>query len=751
MRSRDRAVEGVRDAAPPPARHLSSPHGATPRTQLLSNGRYAVMITAAGSGYSRWGDLAITRWREDATRDDTGSYIFLRDVATGARWSAGFQPSGEAPKSYEVVFAEDRAEVVRRDGPIGTRLEVIVSWEDDVQPSSRDCGRPGLRWLALSHGPARRCEVRSRDRAVEGVRDAAPPPARHVSSPHGATPRTQLLSNGRYAVMITAAGSGYSRWRDLAITRWREDATRDDTGSYILLRDVASGARWSAGFQPSREAPESYDVSFAEDRAEIVRRDGTIATRLEVIVSCEDDAEVRRVSLTNDGRRTCTIEVTSYAEIVLAPAAADAAHPAFSNLFIQTESLPERGTLLATRRRRAREDAEVWLAHVLAVEGETIGHLEWETDRGQFLGRGRGVHAPHAETDGEGLSNTVGPVLDPIVSLRRRVRVRPGQTVRLAFSTLVASSRNAVLDLADKYSDVTTFGRIATLASTQAQVQLHHLGIGPDEANLFQALGGSILFADRALRASAEVLARHAAGIAALWAHGISGDLPIVLVEIDEAEAIGIVRQLLRAHAYWRTKRLAVDLVILNDRAPADVQDLQTLLETLARTSQSMPRPEGSKSQGTVFTLRADQVTAAQRDVLESVARVALSSRRGTLAEQVARAHRRADAVPVIAPRLHPAAVTSHLETAGPRPALEFFNGLGGFDGDGREYVTILRAGQWTPAPWVNVIANPHFGCLVSEAGAGCTWSINSQENLPHRLVKRSGERSAQRDVLRPR
>ena len=570
--------------------------------------------------------------------------------------------------------------------------------------------------------------MRSRDRAVGGVRDAAPPPARHVSSPHGATPRTQLLSNGRYTVMITAAGSGYSRWRDLAITRWREDATRDDTGSYILVRDVASGARWSAGFQPSREAPESYDVSFAEDRAEIVRRDGTIATRLEVIVSCEDDAEVRRVSLTNDGRRTRTIEVTSYAEIVLAPAAEDAAHPAFSNLFIQTEGLPERGAVLATRRRRAPEDAEVWLAHVLAVEGEGIGHVEWETDRGQFLGRGRGVHAPRAEADGEGLSNTVGSVLDPIVSLRRRVRIRPGQTVRLAFSTLVAPSRSAVLDLADKYSDVTTFGRIATLASTQAQVQLHHLGIGPDEANLFQALGGSILFADRALRASAEVLARHAAGVGALWAHGISGDLPIVLVEIDEAEAIGIVRQLLRAHAYWRTKRLAVDLVILNDRAPAGVQDLQGLLEALARTSQSTPRPEESKSQGTVFTLRADRVTTAQRDVLESVARVALSSRRGTLAEQVARAHR-ADAAPVTASRLHPAAVTSHLETAGPRPALECFNGLGGFDGDGREYVTVLRAGQWTPAPWVNVIANPHFGCLVSEAGAGCTWSINSQEN----------------------
>ena len=564
---------------------------------------------------------------------------------------------------------------------------------------------------------------------MRDTRELARPNTRHFSSPHGATPRTQLLSNGRYAVMITAAGSGYSRWQDLAITRWREDATSDDTGSYVFLRDITSGERWSAGFQPSGEAPESYDVSFAEDRAEFIRRDRAIATRLTVIVSSEDDAEVRRVSLTNNGVGTREIEVTSYAEIVLAPAAGDAAHPAFSNLFIQTESIAERDTLLATRRRRAPEDAEIWLAHVLAVEGETIGELQWETNRAHFLGRGHGVRAPHAETDGRELSNTVGSVLDPIVSLRRRVRVRPGKTVRVAFSTLVASSRSAVLDLADGYRDVARFERVATVARTQAEVQLHRLGLEPDEAHLFQTLGGSILYADRALRASAEVLARRAEGIGALWAHGISGDLPIVFVEIDQPDDIGIVRQLLRAHAYWRLKRLAVDLVILNDRSSSDLQDLQTQLETLVQTSQSMPRPEGSESQGKVFTLRADRVTAAQRDVLESVARVDLSSRGGTLAEQVTRTHR-AEAAPVTAPRPRPAAVTSAVKAAEPHPELEFYNGLGGFDADRREYVTILRAGHWTPAPWINVIATPNFGCLISEVGSGCTWSINSQENL---------------------
>ncbi|HEX3928672.1 MAG TPA: glucoamylase family protein [Gemmatimonadales bacterium] len=564
-------------------------------------------------------------------------------------------------------------------------------------------------------------------KSAADVRELVPPNTRHFTSPHGATPRTHLLSNGRYAVMLTAAGGGYSRWRDQAITRWREDVTQDDSGSWIFLRDLASGERWSAGFQPSGDEPESYDVSFSEDRAEILRRDGAITTRLEVIVSSEDDAEVRRVSLSNTGSRVREIEVTSYAEVVLAPAAADAAHPAFSNLFVQTECLADRDTLLATRRPRSHEDAAIWLAQVLAVEGEVIGDLEWETDRAQFVGRGRTVRNAHAVGQGRALSNTTGSVLDPVVALRRRVRIRPGKTVRLVFATVVAPTRDGVLDLADKYHDVTTFERVATLAWTQAQVQLHHLGVGPDEAHLFQTLAGSVLYADRGARAAPEILARQSGGAPSLWAHGISGDLPIVLVQIDETDDIGIVRQLLRAHEYWRMKRLAVDLVILNNRAPSYVQDLQTLLETLVRSSRSAPSPEGQAPTGGVFMLRTDRITGAQCDTLETAARVVLQSRRGTLAAQIARAQR-AEAMVTPLPR-RPRATPPVRTTTARREQLEFANTLGGFADDGREYAMVLRDETWTPAPWVNVIANADFGCLVSESGTGATWSVNSQEN----------------------
>jgi cyclic beta-1,2-glucan synthetase len=563
--------------------------------------------------------------------------------------------------------------------------------------------------------------------AVGDVREFVPPVERSFSSPHGSMPRTQLLSNGRYAVMLTTAGSGYSRWRDLAITRWREDVTRDAWGTYVFLRDVATGDTWSAGYQPRGGEPDSYAVTFSEDRAEIVRRDRAVGTTLQVIVSPEDDAEIRRVSLTNFGTGQRDIELTSYAEVVLVPPAADLAHPAFSNLSVHTECLPELDTLLATRRARSRGETPVWLAHVAAVDGQTVGDLQWETDRARFLERGRGIRTPAAVLDGHPLSGTTGAALDPIVSLRRRVRIPPGETVRVAFSTLVAPSRTEAVGLAEKYRDTATFDRAATLAWTQAQVQQHHLGIGPDEAHLFQSLASRVLYSDRTLRPPAGVLAGQMGGPDALWALGISGDLPIVVVRIDEPEDVGIVRQLLRAHEYWRMKQLAVDLVILNERAPSYAQDLQAMLETLLRTSQSAGPHDGPGTHGHVYIVRVDRVMASQRDVLESVARVVLSSQRGTLAEQVARAYR-PEAASLAQPR-RPAATKPVPGLPVPPLDLELGNGLGGFAEDGREYVTVLGPGRWTPAPWINVIANPDFGFQVSESGSGYTWSVNSREN----------------------
>jgi cyclic beta-1,2-glucan synthetase len=557
------------------------------------------------------------------------------------------------------------------------------------------------------------------------VRELIPPVVRRFKTPNDATPRTELLSNGRYAVMLTAAGSGYSRWRDIAVTRWREDLTRDCWGTYIFLRDEQNGNVWSAGYQPTCVEPDAYEAVFYEDRAEILRRDRSLTTTLEVVVSSEDDAEVRRVSISNMGARARDIQVTSFAELSLATQAADVSHPAFSNLFVETEYVPGVGALLATRRRRSDDETPVWAAHVLAVEAETIGDLQFETDRAKFLGRDRNLRNPVSVIDGRPLSNTVGPVLDPSISLRRTVRVPAGETVRLMYSTIVASTRDEVLELADKYHDARIFERIHTLAWTQAQVQLHHLGISVDEAHLFQRLANAVLYTDSSLRPGADVLSQSTLDVSTLWGLEISGDLPIVVARIDDPENLDLIRQLLRAHEYWRMKQLAADVVIINEKGPSYVQELQSSLEAVVHGSQLRLSPDTSATSGRIFLLRSDLVSAQIRAQLQNVARVVLLSRRGTLAEQIGRVQHRE---PTVSPP-NQARNPGNQEVQLPQQHLQFFNGFGGFAEGGREYVVVLGEGLRTPEPWINVVANPSFGFLVSESGSGFTWSVNSHEN----------------------
>ncbi len=565
-------------------------------------------------------------------------------------------------------------------------------------------------------------------RVSPATADLEAPASRRVTAATAGPPVTHLLSNGRYALMLTAAGAGYSRWRDIAVTRWREDPTRDDWGSFVFLRDLRSGDVWSAGSLPLCADGEAREVVFDEDHARFIRRDGALTTTMEVLVSGEDDCEVRRVSLNNGGRRARDVEITSYAEIVLAPAAADMAHPAFSKMFVQTEHVAEYGALVATRRPRSQAEPKVWAAHLAVVDGEVVADPQYETDRARFIGRGRTIREAQAMAEPGALSNTVGTVLDPVFALRQTVRIAPGKVARITYWTIVASSRTELMDLMDKHHDRSAFERARTLAWTQGQVQLRHLGVDAAEAADFQRLAAPILYADARHRAPADTILRGAGSQSGLWHLGISGDLPIVLLDIDDRQDMAQVRQLLRAHEYWRMKSLAVDLVIVNQRASSYTQELQVAIETAVRTSQSRPRFGAVLAQGSAYALRADLMSAGARDLLRSIARVTYSARRGSIAEQFDQtpAHH-VDQPPVQVP--HNPVQPKSSKAVAPVPPLEFFNGLGCFDKDGREYVTILRDGATTPAPWINVVANPGFGFQVSAEGSGYTWAQNSREN----------------------
>jgi cyclic beta-1,2-glucan synthetase len=548
--------------------------------------------------------------------------------------------------------------------------------------------------------------------------------SRTYDTPDLETPRTQLLSNGTYSVMLTTAGGGYSNSADKAVTRWREDVTRDNWGTFIYLRDVRSGSVWSASYQPVLKRPQKFEVSFSEDKADFRRHDDGINTHMEIVVSAEDNAEVRRVSLTNNSLRTREIELTSYAEVVLTSPQADATHPAFSNLFIETEFFAAENAILAHRRQRSSTDPEIWAVHVVVVEGDSVGAIQYETDRGRFLGRGHTTNDPIAVMEDRPLSNTTGAVLDPVFSLRRRVRIRPNETVRCSFSTIMADSREQAMRLADKYHDPSTFERELRLAWTKAQVELSHLKIDAEEAHLFQRLAGRIVYSDPSLRPRPHVLGLNTRSQSSLWAYGISGDLPILVARIDKAEDLPTIKKIVRGHEYLHYKGLKIDLVILNDSPTSYLGLLQKELETMVRTSglsglQDKP--------GGAFLRQADQIPEPDRILLHAVARAVIVCERGTLEEQLDRPHVEEPLPPAFVPRLAP---QTYPETNVAPPELSFFNGLGGFHQGGREYVTLLGADQWTPAPWSNIIANAaKFGFHVTETGGGSTWSINSREN----------------------
>ncbi len=567
----------------------------------------------------------------------------------------------------------------------------------------------------------------TRPRPAEETRVPAPAAAvavRRFRSPHTRYPHAQFLSNGAYTAVVTNAGGGASFCRGKVVTRYREDSTRDPGSQFLYLRDVRSGSVWSAAYHPTDREPEEYLVTFHAERAVFRRRHEDIATQLDIAVSTEDDVEVRRLTVINRSDRPRELEITSYAEIVLAAAAADLAHPAFSKLFVETEYLPESAALLCARRPRARDDAGVWAVHVLSVDGRMQGPVEWETDRGRFLGRGRGPEDPVA-LDGRALSGTTGAVLDPIVSLRQRIRLAPGGFVRLSFATGMAASRDGALAIAHKYHDPSAAARTFALAFTHAQSTLRHLGISSDEAQLFERLASRVLYTDASLRAGPEVLGRNVLGQPGLWALGISGDLPILLVRVASGDDSALVLQVLQAQEYWRLKGLSADLVIMNEHPVGYVDDIHVQLAALLDTG---PWGAWKHRAGGVYLLRTDRMSEDERGLLASVARVILSGTRGDLSSQLDlpypepqwQRERLAESSPRIS---HADAVD--LET----PALTFPNGTGGFANGGREYAIVLDGDQETPLPWVNVMANPDFGTVVSASGSAHTWAENSREN----------------------
>ena len=571
---------------------------------------------------------------------------------------------------------------------------------------------------------------------ITAVRPAEPAIATHPWPVplHSPLPSVRILSNGRYRVLLTNAGAGYSRWRDVALTRWRSDTTKDNWGQWLYVEELDNDVMWSVGMQPitpgvspsprARDLSGQGEVLYYPYMAEFRRREHNIVLRMDVTVPPADDVEVRRVRITNDSEESRRLRLTSYGEVVLVDQATDERHQAFVKLFVESEYVEELNALLFRKRTRSDQEEPIFLAHMLVLHGDIPETKAYESDRARFLGRGRTPSWPVALESEEWLSGTTGATLDPIMSLGQVIELEPHASIELALVTGVARSRREVLELMRGYRSWSNIERAFGQARAAVERTLRVLDLESPDLEQAQRLLSLLLYPHHAFRAESGVLATNERGQSGLWGFGISGDYPILLIEVEEESEAMMLQEVLRAHAYWRSLGLEIDLVILNRKESTYGQELQGAIHRLIRQ-------EGSENwmnrRGGIFLVRRDQMGDADYVLLQSAARVVLDGHIGSLAAELNDFYQQATWLPAFtASRTEP---EPEIEPVA-RPAdLVFDNGYGGFSPDGTEYLVYLEPGQQTPAPWINVVANPEFGFLVSESGSGYTWSVNSGEN----------------------
>lgn len=541
---------------------------------------------------------------------------------------------------------------------------------------------------------------------------------RIIHTPDTPVPEVQLLSNGGYQVMLTAAGGGYSRWRGQALTRWREDSTSDNWGNFCYIRNLETGEYWSTAYQPLLKKGSNFEVAFSQGRADYRDTIDGIEMHSEIVVSPEDDIEMRRVHLTNRGSRTKYLDVTTFAEVVLAPPEADLAHPAFSKLFVETSLVEGANAIICKRRPRTSHDAPPVMFHMVKVPGKPVKEVSYETDRLKFIGRTRTTRKPQAMEVKGPLSNSMGAVLDPIVSIRNKILIEEDETVVIDIVMGAGETEDACLNLIHKYHDKAQNDRVFDLAWTHSQVVLRQINASPAEAQLYTRLASSILFLNPAMRPDATVLSRNNKGQSGLWPYSISGDVPIVFARVEDSGNVEFVKQLIQAHSYWRLKGLIVDLIICNESHGGYRQELQDKIMEMV-TSHTFEKKGG------IYVRSADQISMDDKILFQTVARINISTSDGNLEDFIERKPAFKQSIPYIGKGNVIIPLTSLSEEM---PALTFNNGYGGFTQNGKEYVIRSDNKNKTPMPWCNVLANENFGTVISENGQCYSWAENAHE-----------------------
>ncbi|AQS12000.1 N,N'-diacetylchitobiose phosphorylase [Clostridium saccharobutylicum] len=445
-------------------------------------------------------------------------------------------------------------------------------------------------------------------------------------------PEVLLLSNGEYSSMITVTGSGYSKKNDMMLYRWKGNSTSDDSGMFFYVKNLNSNDYWSSTFEPCKNCGDKYIAEFNLDKAKFNRKDGNIETQMEIAVSPEENLEIRKITLNNLSDKGRSIEITSYMEITLATLSSDAVHPAFSNLFIQTEYDEKENILIGSRRGRVKGAKVPYIFHKVLANGDLEGSISYETSRINFIGRNRDLKSPLAMDNDKSLNNTVGTVLDPIMSIRCRIRLDGNSKKEIYYITGTTESKEEVIDICRKNKDAAQLEKVFENYSIETQLELKSLGIRSAQANIFQSLSSYIFFLHSGRKDREEYIKNISKHQKDLWSYGISGDLPIVFLTIENEDDISLVTNILRFHYYMKIKGVKLDLIVYNNEEISYDEPLQKSIIQAINTSNES---SALNKEGGIFLHNKATMDEQVKNLLIGISRLYINSKKGSISQQI--------------------------------------------------------------------------------------------------------------------
>lgn len=531
-------------------------------------------------------------------------------------------------------------------------------------------------------------------------------------------PEVSILSNSNYTVFMNDRGNGYSKFNNIQLNRYRL-VTEQDCGMFLYLKDVKTGKFWSNTFAPVNIKPEKYEVVFASDKIKYVLTQNDIVTTTEVIVAPNHPAEIRKITLKNLSREEREIELTSYLEPTVIENMRDVTHRTFNSLFLTpNEFTPSLGALTFKRTLQNNPNS-YYILHSLITKNPLWNENKFETIRSNFLGKKQSLENPSLIIDGE-MSCSMATPIDPIMSLRNRVKIPRNSSVVVYLLLAFGSSQDQVLQIANAYNSQTRIDKAFEINSIVNINKTKLLNVTGRQMRIYNIMVNYLYQSSKTSANSQRrmYLENNTLAQNSLWKFGISGDKPIILVKINDISAFSLVKEVLKAFEYLRSKGFYLDVVIINNEA--SIYDNYIKKEIELELYRMNLFNKFDNHSGNVFVLNGATLTKKEIILFNTVASLTFDTYENKSLSECIEALQANNTLS----RQKRLTFQKIFESDYDTQSLEFYNGFGGFTPDGKEYVITSNT---TPVPWSNVLTNKTFGSITTNTGCGFTFAYNSQ------------------------